>query len=59
MSLNDKRKIISNFDIEYIATKDIKKAIQEFLQYCEHTNIYVEPLHIAKFKEIFGKELVE
>ena len=37
--------------------KDIKEFIKRFLSYCEDTNIFIDPLHIAKFKKLAGEEL--
>ena len=66
MTLSDKKKIISNFDIEYISCLDIKKAIKELKERIEKMawvgHKYIELEHEFVFEEIdqiFGKELVE
>lgn len=59
MSLSDKRLLnaIADNSIIYYE-EDVVEFIKRFLSYCEDTNIFIDPLHIAKFKELAGEDLI-
>lgn len=58
MTLSDKRYDMTDQGNYVFIEADVKEFIKDYLTYAEYTNVYFEPLHIKKFKELAGEDLV-